>query len=333
MMKFLLAFVLFIGIVHSAAFNAGVDCPVLCGAFNSTCGIVQGGFPDITSCVAWCTAVAQAGMAGDTNDVTGNTMGCRYNRAVTNGNCQEGSSVSTVGTCGPIDASAVPPVHSPCTHYCLLETFNGCNETWSINGLPMNVTQCILGCAGAPVGGSFQGGWATNGNMNPWTQNTDTLQCRIYHAAAAILNPNVHCPHAAPHGGGACGTLVQGAAYVCANLDAFCGPPLFPTDIRPYDSIANCVANFSTFDTTGTSTFWGFHNSGSGNDYKCRYYHGGLPVQVAPQTHCAHAGVTSAVCAGATTAPPTTGGTPAPSSAAVASAIFSLIALLLFASF
>lgn len=38
----------------------------------------------------------------------------------------------------------------------------------------------------------------------PGEQVNDTLACRVYHAGAAGSNPDLHCAHAGPDGGGVC---------------------------------------------------------------------------------------------------------------------------------
>jgi plastocyanin len=79
-----------------------------------------------------------------------------------------------------------PPL-TLCEQYCILADLN-CTEGNAINFGPQ---PCLAQCETWPVG--------TPGDMDG-----DSVQCRIYHLGAATNDPEVHCPHAAPDGGGVC---------------------------------------------------------------------------------------------------------------------------------
>jgi hypothetical protein len=42
------------------------------------------------------------------------------------------------------------------------------------------------------------------GTADETNSNANTLGCRIYHLSLAAGDPDVHCPHARPDGGGVC---------------------------------------------------------------------------------------------------------------------------------
>jgi hypothetical protein len=121
----------------------------------------------------------------------------------------------------------------------------------------------------------------------------DSLSCRTYHANAAAGDPNFHCRHAGPLGGGVCGTDL--CAPYCALDFALC------QELTPYDGGESgchtaCTAasfNYLTVDA-GDLEF------PSGDTFNCRLYH--LESAYAPNndqartTHCPHTAVVSAKC-------------------------------------
>ncbi len=80
-----------------------------------------------------------------------------------------------------------------CDKYCTDIAAN-CTAT---NAQFADKASCMGSCAGLP-GDGMDG--AMDGN---------TMQCRIYHTSAAPSDPVLHCPHAGPSGGAACGSLCE----------------------------------------------------------------------------------------------------------------------------
>ena len=61
--------------------------------------------------------------------------------------------------------------------------------------------QCLAVCA------AFEQG-------SPGAMNGNSLECRAYHAGAALGDPDTHCVHAGPSGGQVCGSLCEGFCSV-----------------------------------------------------------------------------------------------------------------------
>jgi hypothetical protein len=119
----------------------------------------------------------------------------------------------------------------------------------------------------------------------------DTLGCRLFHARAAALTPNVSCRFAGPLGGGHCGD--DPCLSFCTLDVGYCVSPR-PV---PYEGgIPECRADCTTYpyvtvgagDTTTEDT----------NTLNCRLWH----LETAftdPQSglfHCAHTDLASATC-------------------------------------
>jgi len=153
-------------------------------------------------------------------------------------------------------------------NYCTLIQANctGDNQQY------ISEANCLATCAVFDIG---MGG-DTNGN---------TLGCREYHAGApAEMNPDIHCGHAGPLGGGQCG--VDPCEPFCAIATTVC-----TAADTGWDNAVECANECAGFPTDVV------YNAGvtSGDILACRMYH----LQVAsttPDPHCQHVNEASPVC-------------------------------------
>ncbi|MFO0726199.1 MAG: hypothetical protein U1E65_20615 [Myxococcota bacterium] len=153
-----------------------------------------------------------------------------------------------------------------CAEYCTKITANctGANGQYSDNAA------CLTACAGFPVGAAAD----TSGN---------TLGCRTYHAGAAMTAPDVHCVHAGPSGGGACGSPCEGFCSVEAVACTGANAQTF------YGTGAACVTACTTaFANKMTPAY--ASSVVSGDSLSCRLYHATVASKdsASAGVHCAH---------------------------------------------
>lgn len=107
----------------------------------------------------------------------------------------------------------------------------------------------------------------------------DTVGCRDYHAEAAKSDAALHCAHAGPFGGDACGTLCEN---FCTLAVATCK--------TEYPDATSCMT-----DCMGYAKMPAYSYQATGDNFACRAYH--LTAAVADAaTHCAHTAKMSSVC-------------------------------------
>ncbi len=97
-------------------------------------------------------------------------------------------------------------------------------------------TDCATDCAGWPPG-------------EPGDTDGNTAHCRFYHAQIAVGDPVLHCPHAAPDGGGKCVDIDLCADVVC---DA---PPADGCDgntAMTYGAEGTCAEGVCSYTETST---------------------------------------------------------------------------------
>jgi hypothetical protein len=169
--------------------------------------------------------------------------------------------------CGGDDDDGTPDASlATCEDYCdrLQANCAGANAQYTSRD------QCLESCASYPQGEAG----ATSGN---------SLECRNYHAGAALGAPGTHCVHAGPGGAGQCG----------ANCDGFCQLVIATcTDaLEVYGSVTECLDACGNFDATEP---YDISDTG-GDSLACRIYHATVATQD-PETHCEHTGVVSATC-------------------------------------
>jgi len=163
------------------------------------------------------------------------------------------------------------------SYYCAPDCAAYCTQIQSVCNMTnlqyKDQTDCMRHCAAYPVG--------TDADMAG-----NTVGCRAYHAGAASGNAGLHCPHAGPSGGGACGSICE--AYCNITMTACTGAAN-----SVYSSNAICMAHCEGFNTSGLI------GAVSGATYQCHLYHAGVALTDAASatTHCPHAGASSAgVC-------------------------------------
>jgi hypothetical protein len=121
----------------------------------------------------------------------------------------------------------------------------------------------------------------------------DSLACRTYHAGAAAGDPDVHCRHAGPVGGGTCGDDPCGP--YCLLDFAFCGDLPSPPFASETACRTACKADFNYLTVDA-----GDLTLAAGNTLNCRIYHLESAYEpdnpTAKTTHCPHTAVQSATC-------------------------------------
>lgn len=154
------------------------------------------------------------------------------------------------------------PAELDCASYCAQYT-SACDDYNAY----ANEQDCMDHCAQWPVGTEAD----TAG---------DTLGCRLYHATVAgTAEPDVHCPHAAPNGGGVC---AEADAPACADYcDAYFDN--CTDDLNAYVDMDDCLAQCEPW-------YQGTAADSAGNTVGCRTYHAGAPAAGDPELHCPHAG-------------------------------------------
>jgi hypothetical protein len=108
----------------------------------------------------------------------------------------------------------------------------------------------------------------------------DTLGCRLYHATVAgTAEPDVHCPHAGPAGGGVCAEAdAPSCADYCETYFDNC-----TEDLNAYTDMDDCMTQCAPW-------YPGIEGDAAGNSVGCRTYHAGAPAVGDPELHCPHAG-------------------------------------------
>ncbi|HUJ59898.1 MAG TPA: hypothetical protein VLX92_15445 [Kofleriaceae bacterium] len=162
------------------------------------------------------------------------------------------------GKSPPQVAADSPGGGQDCTTYCNIIQ-GACTGA---NGQYSSMDTCVASCSHFPMGTAAD----TSG---------DTLGCRIYHAMNAVTDPNTHCIHAGPSGGGVCGMPCDG---FCSLVVAEC-----PTQ---YPSAATCAT-----DCAGYAPLPPYSAMvTSGDTLSCRIYHA-TAASTDPATHCPHTGL------------------------------------------
>lgn len=115
------------------------------------------------------------------------------------------------------------------------------------------------------------------------TMSGNNLECRAYHAGAALGDPDTHCTHAGPGGDDACGSNCEGFCTIVLNACTGAN--------EAYASMAECMTACGNFDASEP-----FDSSDqSGDTLACRTYHASVAT-VDPGFHCPHTQPVSAVC-------------------------------------
>ena len=124
---------------------------------------------------------------------------------------------------------------------------------------------CLATCALFPPG-------------EPGADSGDSLACRVTHAALAVDEPDPHCRHAGPSGGGVCGM----------PCDAYCDLVLAVCDLYADDGA--CMETCAGFPVSG---MYSIHESRN-DDVECRIFH--ATRSTVDARHCGSASEGSNAC-------------------------------------
>ena len=149
----------------------------------------------------------------------------------------------------------VPPVDPTCANLCAA-AMESCDGNLAAYG---NMADCLSWCDDV---GDWEAGEAgdTDGN---------TIACRITALQAG------NCDAGGFTGGGVCGSYCENycdvTARTCEGANAI------------HENEAACLATCGDFDMNGEP------GATDGDTVQCRIYHGGVPADGSPETHCVHA--------------------------------------------
>ena len=242
----------------------GSWCEVYCDLSDKNCTGDDTLYDDDAACLAGCEGFSEEGAAGDAE---GDTIQCRIYHLGVAGN-DDGGGAGTHCPHGSADGGGVcsgEPDPVTCESYCELVT-TGCtgeNDQYPTAGYD----ECVAYCsswAKLPLGEAAD----TSGN---------TVGCREYHAGVAADNPELHCAHAGPSGGGACGTYCENYCHLadtnCSGENALYGDGL------------ECSTACEAISMDGAP------GDAAGDSVQCRIYHLGVAGSDGDSSaaiHCPH---------------------------------------------
>lgn len=216
-----------------------------------------------TSAATTTNTTGTTGSTGTTNDTSTTDQTTSPTTGPTSSTTDDTTSSSTtdVITTGTTDQTTGGGALT-CDAYCTLY-MSGCADFAEYD----NMDACLSQCAQWPVG-------------EPGATEGDSLGCRTYHVTVAnSQDPDIHCPHAAPAGGGVCADPnAPKCADYCSAYLANCTDKL-----NAYKDEADCLDQCSHF-------YPGVKDAVDGDSVGCREYHAGNPALSDPDTHCPHAG-------------------------------------------
>ncbi|MBI4448679.1 cupredoxin family copper-binding protein [Candidatus Woesearchaeota archaeon] len=264
------------GTVPQSDLTAAVTCDEYCGKVQSACDGPRTQYPSERDCLTYCATQAKF-PAGKREDPASNTIACRKYHA-------------------NVASTTDPDIHCPhagpsgggvcgtyCNNYCHLSLKNCAGRPFT------TASDCLARCAQySPLG-------------TPGNTLGDSVQCRIYHLGVAgvdVAAADIHCPHAAPDGGGVC------VGVIPTRTDVASSPPPAPVinppgprcadyctsvqtacvgDNQQYENAQTCLAQCASYriGTPGETT---------GDTLSCRTYHAQVASAVDPAVHCTHAG-------------------------------------------
>jgi hypothetical protein len=165
----------------STGMPAALDCAEYCGIYMDAC-------VDFTEYANEQECMDQCGQwpIGDAADTAGDTLGCRLYHVTVASSADPALHCPHAGPSG--DATCADAGAPTCVDYC--DTyFDNCTGDLNVY---TDVDDCLAQCAPWYPGAVGD----TAGN---------SIGCRTYHSGApAVGDPDLHCPHAAPGGGGVC---------------------------------------------------------------------------------------------------------------------------------
>lgn len=175
------------------------------------------------------------------------------------------SVLAAAAACGD-DGGGDDATGATCEEYCDQMAVNcaGTNAQWPTRD------QCLAACGAFPPG-------------TPGDQSGNSLECRVYHAGAALGDPDTHCVHAGPGGAGLCGSNCEGFCTIV--VDACTGGN------EAYASVNQCITECQGFDDSEPYDV----SDTVGDTLACRIYHG-IVATADPGTHCPHTLPVSDTC-------------------------------------
>ena len=232
---------------HAGADGGGVCgswCDLYCDLTEANC---DGLYGDRADCLATCGLFPDDGERGATE---GNSVQCRAYHA---GVAAENGELH----CPHASANGGAMCGDYCENYCHL-------AMQTCDGLYEDADACLAECAAFPVGEEHD---AVVG---------DSVQCRTYHASfPALVNGELHCPHASPSGGAQCGSWCD---VYCNRVGENCGDLYVDRD--------------ACMDWCAVQPDGGDPGDVVGDSIQCRIYHANLPAaesEEAAAMHCPHA--------------------------------------------
>jgi len=111
------------------------------------------------------------------------------------------------------------------------------------------------------------------------------VECKMYHATAALSDPGTHCQHASPSGNGPCGSKCENYCYTMSQVCPMQSVGALPCDPKGFCSTIP-AGNFTDH---------------GGDSVDCRIYHANNANVTGDMTHCVHAtpsggGVCGSLC-------------------------------------
>lgn len=128
---------------------------------------------------------------------------------------------------------------------------------------------CLATCALFPVG-------------EPDDQLGNTLSCRVHHAELAVADPDPHCYHAGPSGGGGDGVCGSPCESYCTLMAAVCD--------EVYADDAECMTTCADFPDTRPYSI----SENRSDTVACRIFH--ATRQTSQDGHCGTASADSPIC-------------------------------------
>ena len=237
---------------HAAPAGGGMCgdyCEIYCDLTSAHCSGDNAIHDDREHCLTGCAELATDGGATVTE---GDSVQCRIYHA------------SFPAEGDPATHCARAALHgggvcSPgCAEYCG-QMMSACD------GIFADVDACLATCATYPAE------WTSDGAVG------NSLQCRLHHVGlASETDPEVHCPRAAPSGGGVCGRECD---VYCDLVEANCDG-----DHALYADRDGCMTACAGFPVDGVS------GAATGDSIQCRIHHAGVPAAAEPAVHCPSAG-------------------------------------------
>ena len=232
----------------------GSWCDNYCELASQSCVADNAIFESNEECM---TACAEFDTEGKINDSQGNTVQCRLNYlgAPAFGdpetNCPEGSPEDTEACAGD----------NLCQEYCATMDVNCIGEFSQF----ADMAECMANCPGFPTDGE------------EGAKTGDSVQCRLYHAGAALDEPSVHCPSAGASGGTLC---VAGSEFLCGNYCDLMAVNCTGANTQYLEDPCLESCNFAIDGEVGDT---------AGNTIQCRTTYAGL-AEEDPNVNCNKAG-------------------------------------------